>query len=146
MEVSQARDNFYNDEADSFTTSNGEELDTQEVLEKWDNIDFKVSDKTLAVWAEFKAALNKFFVSQGLSDSLIDQLFDEGEAVRLCYYTLNGGGIGIWDGSWDGFFDKEKLKLVRSSLCACKYVKEAYYRIYTVFVDDIYTSIENYFS
>ena len=83
------------------------------------------SKELLQVWGEFKSALYSVLSSyvddkvdgdEELHDEMMDELFSEGEALYLCYMTLAGEGVGIWDGRWDPWFDNAEIKEIQNLL------------------------------
>jgi hypothetical protein len=40
-----------------------------------------------------------------LNGATVDDLMDDGNAAYLVLMTLNGEGVGVWDGDWDEYFD-----------------------------------------
>lgn len=50
-----------------------------------------------------------------LDEATADELFDD-EAPFLVLMTLEGHGVGIWDGSWDKHFDRNQIEKVQAFL------------------------------
>ena len=56
------------------------------------------------------------YYDKKIGDNL-DLLFDEGEALYLCYMTIGGEGVGIWDSEiWESVFDKNEIANLKGLL------------------------------
>ncbi|MBD3404326.1 hypothetical protein GF420_15660 [candidate division GN15 bacterium] len=54
--------------------------------------------------------LEKFVAKWPLAEEYtVQDLIDEGSASFNIYMTLEGHGVGIWDGRWDHFWDSQRV-------------------------------------